>query len=117
MALMTVRYSPLMPGDPPRTSICIDATFGKWSTVQPVGPSAYSATPTSRPGKSNSSTRFAPMSVRGTSRAVSFVVGPVTGARLALGPKPLSQRAVCRDADRGCGEDLGGDHGVLVSEV
>jgi hypothetical protein len=29
MALTAVRCSPLIPGEPPRTSMCIEATFGK----------------------------------------------------------------------------------------
>src|SRR5215207_7052891 len=48
------------------------APCGKWKTVQPVGPSSYSATPISRPGKSSSSDGPS-KSVRGVSSAVSFV--------------------------------------------
>src|ERR687886_159136 len=46
---------PIVPGEPPRTSVAAVAPPGKWKTVQPVGPSSYSATPISRPGKSSSS--------------------------------------------------------------
>ena len=64
--------APLTPGEPPRTSIEEAAPAGKWKTVQPVGPSSYSATPISRPGKANSS-EGPSNSVRGLSSAVSFV--------------------------------------------
>src|SRR5438045_7591273 len=47
--------SPVVPGEPPRTSVEQSAPSGKWKTVHPVGPSSYSATPISRPGKSKSS--------------------------------------------------------------
>src|SRR5438270_4881193 len=86
IALMTSRCCPLIPGDPPRTSIARDAVFGKWNTVQPVGPSSYSAIPTSSPGKSNSSARALGKSVRGTSRSRSLVAGPLTRARARSRP-------------------------------
>ena len=44
---------------------------GKWKTVQPVGPSSYSATPISSPGKSKRSSGPSKL-VCGTSSAVSF---------------------------------------------
>src|SRR5438093_50363 len=111
IALITVRYSPLMPGDPPRTSICIDASFGKWNTVQPVGPSAYSATPISRPGRSRSSTRRAAMSVRGLRCRLSLLITPRSRT------KCRAQARVRCDADRGRGQDLGGDHRVAVRKI
>jgi hypothetical protein len=72
-ALTAASYpAPLTPGEPPRTSIEHEAPSGKWKTVQPVGPSSYSATPISSPGKSNSS--ISPSNdVRGTRSAVSLV--------------------------------------------
>src|SRR5687768_3969320 len=112
MALIAVRCSPLIPGDPPRTSICIDAIFGKWMTVQPVGPSAYSATPISRPGKSNSSTRRLAMLVRGTGLTWSLLI--TVGASRT---ERRTQAGVGRDTHRRRGEDLGGDHRVLVREI
>src|SRR5919202_6418781 len=50
---------PITPGEPPRTS-CTTCTEPrvKWNTVQPVGPSSYSAIPISSPGKSSSSSRI-----------------------------------------------------------
>src|SRR5947207_13775394 len=62
----------MTPGEPPRTSTCSDTYFPNENTVQPVGPSAYSATPISRPGRSTSSQRFASISVRGFGRSVSL---------------------------------------------
>src|SRR5919204_147268 len=49
---------PITPGEPPRTS-CTTCTRPrvKWNTVHPVGPSSYSATPISSPGKSKRSSR------------------------------------------------------------
>src|SRR5205814_3409317 len=82
IALIASRCWPLTPGDPPRTSIDNDASFGRWNTVHPVGPSSYSATPISSPGKSNSIARASAKSVRGTRRARSLVTGPLIGERV-----------------------------------
>src|SRR5438552_13553934 len=88
IALTTSRCWPLIPGEPPRTSIASDATFEKWKTVHPVGPSSYSATPTSSPGNSKLSARASAKSVRGGSRIVSFVVrGSSTGPHIAHSTK------------------------------
>src|SRR5919109_586401 len=61
-----------MPGDPPRTSTEHAAPAGKWKTVQPVGPSSYSATPIWRPGKAKRSSAPPPPAT-GTRAEVSFV--------------------------------------------
>src|SRR5437867_11337408 len=60
------------PTAPPRMSTEQAAPSGKWKTVQPVGPSRYSATPTSRPGKSNVS-RGGSQALWGARSAVSLV--------------------------------------------
>src|SRR5712691_3063042 len=60
----TQSSSPNVPGEPPRTSRSTVAPPAKWKTVQPVGPSSYSATPIRRPGKSSSSSRIREPSVR-----------------------------------------------------
>src|SRR5437867_55213 len=102
-----------MPGEPPRTSMCSDATSGKWNTVQPVGPSAYSATPISIPMKSTSSQRFASISVIGFGCVVSLL-----GCGMAtLRRERVADRAIGGDAYRDRGEHLGREHRVRVREI
>ena len=73
-----------MPGEPPRTSVAHAAPSGRnEKTVQPVGPSSYSAQPISRPGSSNSSAGPSKL-VRGVRSAVSFV-NRATAASLDFG--------------------------------
>src|SRR5438552_7916869 len=146
IALTTSRCCPLMPGEPPRTSIASDATFGKWKTVHPVGPSSYSATPTSSPGNSKLSARASAKSVRGASRIVSFVVrGSSTGPHIAHsakwpvrrsrtdvvpaflgdrgGPRVRSraqrfaERSIGRDPERRRGDRLDDDERALVRVI
>src|SRR5436190_5517287 len=99
--------SPVVPGEPPRTSTEEDAPLGKWKTVHPVGPSSYSATPISMPGKSNSSAGPS-NAVRGVSSSVSFVgrdtAVTLQSARGAEDPRPLvspwwARGCVRRDRD------------------
>src|SRR5437868_11944254 len=119
----------MTPGEPPRTSTWSETYFPNANTVQPVGPSAYSATPISRPGKSTSSQRFASISVRGFGRSASFEGrASFEGASferrdasvMRAGASRLERRAdlgIGRDAHRDRREYLGGEHRVGVSEI
>ena len=109
----------MTPGDPPRTSIESDASLGRWKTVQPVGPSSYSATPIARPGRSKRSSGPS-SSVRGTSSAVSLesrVTEPIVSGRLggmaaALAVRGLVKRYGATEALAGVDLEVG--EGELV---
>src|SRR2546430_14940734 len=117
----------MTPGEPPRTSTCSDTYLPNANTVHPVGPSAYSATPISRPGKSTSSQRFASISVRGFGRSVSLDArgaASVTRRGAASVTRRGASRAQGRadlrvggDAHDDGGEHLGGEHRIRVREV
>src|SRR2546428_3569862 len=109
---MTGKPSPITPGEPPRTSTWSETYLPNVKTVHPVGPSAYSATPTSSPGKSMSSQRFASISVRGLGRTESFD-GRGAGSVMRRPPsrgEGDAHRRVRRDTNCDRREDLGGGH-------